>query len=426
VNPRLGFKLGWRAFVTRSGVGGGRFLWSSSLALALGLVPLVVVLSIADGMIDSISSRTIETLLSHEQAWPVTLNADQDLQEKLSKVAGFRAAYREQSGFGLAYSQMARLGVTLRGEEDRWAGDPGVRRFLSADSGTLVFPDQESLWVGREASVRLGVKVGDQLKVLTTRTGGTLRIPRVTTFTVRAIVSVGYQELDRLWVFLPVETSVRLLDPLQNPVFFGIKSDRPLSETPAFLKQVREVLGRNWQVYSWQTTGRSQFLNYQATRFLLLLVMALIVLVAGINIATSMVTLVRQRREETAILKALGASVGLVRFQFLVLGLCAGLLGTLAGIGLGVLAAVEINALAFALEAVLNGFSALRAWLMATDATFVHLLNPAYYLETLPVKFDLALLALVAAGSVTLAVVASAVPAFQASRQRPIEVLRRV
>jgi lipoprotein-releasing system permease protein len=63
---------------------------------------------------------------------------------------------------------------------------------------------------------------------------------------------------------------------------------------------------------------------------------------------------------------------------------------------------------------------------MATDVTFVHLLNRAYYLETLPVKFDLALLALVAAGSVTLAVVASAVPAFQASRQRPIEVLRRV
>jgi len=426
VNPGLSLKLGWRAFATRGGVGGGRFLLSSSLALALGLVPLVVVLSIADGMIDSISSRTIETLLSHEQAWPVTSQAKEDLSQKLSGVAGFRAAYREQSGFGLAYSQTARLGVTLRGVEDRWARDPGVRKFLRADTGTPVFADSQSLWVGREASARLGVKVGDHLKILTTRSGGTLSVPRVTTFTVRAIVSVGYQELDRLWVFLPVETSMRLLDPLQNPVFFGIKSDRPLSETAAFLKEVRQVLGRDWQVYSWQTTGRAQFLNYQATRLLLLLVMALIVLVSGINIATSMVTLVRQRREETAILKALGASVGLVRLQFMVLGLCAGLLGTSAGMGLGVLVAMEINALSGALEAVLNGFSALRAWVSGTDPTLVQLLNPAYYLESLPVKFDPSLLAMVAAGSIALAVIASAVPAFQASRQRPIEVLRRV
>jgi lipoprotein-releasing system permease protein len=54
-----------------------------------------------------------------------------------------------------------------------------------------------------------------------------------------------------------------------------------------------------------------------------------------------------------------------------------------------------------------------------------HLLDSAFYLETIPVKFDPVVLAVAALGSVSLAVLASWFPARRAARERPLDVLRR-
>ncbi len=423
---RLSWFLGWRVFRGQLGPHGDRFLRAGSWALALGLVPLVLVLSIADGMIEGISLRTIETLLSHQQAWPLTVNPSDDVEQRLREVPGFRSAFAEQQGYALAYSATARLGINLRGVDRRWSEDPGVRAYLKAVQGDLEFSGPRTAWVGKEAAARLGLSVGDTIKVLTSRGMGTVRVPRVSSFRIGAIVTVGYQELDKLWVFVAREEAQRLLDPEESPVFWGIKSNLPLADTAGFLEDVRRALGPDWQVESWETTGRSQFLNYQATRWLLLLVMALILVVSAVNISTAMVTLVQQRRQETAVLKALGASAHLIRGQFIVLGLLAGVFGTAVGLGLGVVAAWGINVLMSTVETVFSAFSALRGWLTGTPGEVWKILDSAYYLETLPVKFDVPLLLLMATGSVALSVVASAVPAWKAARQLPLEVLRRV
>jgi len=272
------------------------------------------------------------------------------------------------------------------------------------------------VWIGREAAQKLSLGPGDEVKLLTTRSQGSLIVPRVTTVRIAAVVSVGYQELDRLWLFAPLALTRSVLDSREDPLFWGVKGDFPLDRTPAFLTGVRRVLGAGWQSVSWESTGRSQFLNYQATRALLAVVMALVLLVAAVNVSTAMVTTVGERRRDTAILKALGASDRLVRGQFLVLGLGAGLLGTAVGLGAGMFLAIGVNTLVGLVDALVGLFS--------PGGSF-HLLNTAYYLETIPVKFDPLALGVAAAGSVVLAVLASWWPARKAARERPIEVLRR-
>ena len=423
MKPFLAWRLGWRAFTARGPRATSRFLLSSSLAMALGLVPLVVVLSIADGMIDGISARTIETALYHVQAWPISGSEETReqtrgrLEASLRPVPGFRSLWPEQQGFALAYAPAGRLGLSVRGINPSWpALDPGAGRYLKAVEGTLTMPEPDSVWIGREAARRLGVKPGDELKLLTTRSRGSLTFPRVTPVKVAAVVSVGYQELDRLWLFAPLDLTSALFDPGEEPVFWGIKADVPLEKTPAFLQGVRRALGPDWQAVSWQTTGRSQFLNYQATRALLAVVMSLILLVAAVNVSTAMVTTVGERRRETAILKALGASDSLIRRQFLVLGLGSGLIGTLVGLGVGLLVAWGVNGLVAGVDSAVSLF---------TGGSF-HLLDSAFYLESIPVKFDPVVLGAACAGSVLLAVLASWFPARRAARERPLEVLRRV
>ena len=107
--------------------------------MALGLVPLVVVLSIADGMIDGISARTIETALYHVQAWPISGSEETReqtrgrLEASLRPVPGFRSLWPEQQGFALAYAPAGRLGLSVRGINPSWpALDPGAGRYLKA------------------------------------------------------------------------------------------------------------------------------------------------------------------------------------------------------------------------------------------------------------------------------------------------------
>jgi len=407
--------------------GASKLLLSSSLAMALGLVPLVVVLSIADGMIEGISSRTIETALYHVQIFSVVgseggpdaevLNRA-ELQESLKGIPGFRSLWPEQQGFVLAYSSGGtRLGLTLRGIDPRWPQeDPGAEKYLKSLSGRLTMEGPHDVWIGREAAVKLGLKVGDELKLLTTRSQGTLTVPRVTSVRISAVVSVGYQELDRLWLFAPLELTQTLLDSREDPVFWGVKGDFPLEQTSLFLKEIRRALGLSWQAHSWQTTGRSQFLNYQATRALLAVVMALVLLVAAVNVSTAMVTAVGERRRETAILKALGASDRLIQGQFLTLGFGAGLLGTTVGLSTGMLLALGVNGLVGLVDSLISLF---------TPGGTYHLLDSAYYLESIPVKFDPLALGAAALGSVVLAILASWWPARRASRERPLEMLRR-
>ena len=405
----------WKSF-TR---GQSRLLWASSLAMALGLVPLIVVLSIADGMIEQISARSIETAYYHVQLWQrggadwTQLTAE--LRTHLAGVPGVRAVWPEQQGFALGYAPAGRLGLSVRGIEPGWAHDPGVARFLKSE-GELAMDGPNDVWIGREAARKLQLRPGDTLKLLTTRSRGALTIPRVTEVRIAAIVSVGYQELDGLWLFAPLGLTTTLFDAREQPVFWGVQTGLPLSQTDAFLAAVKRVAGTGYTAASWETIGRSQFLNYAATRALLAVVMGLILLVAAVNVSTAMVTTVAERRRDTAILKALGARRGLIGRQFLVLGLLAGVAGTALGVGAGMLAAWSVNGLIGAADSLVSLLS----------GSAVHLLNPEYYLETVPVRFDPVTLGSAAAGSLLLSVVFAWWPAHRASKERPMDALRRV
>jgi lipoprotein-releasing system permease protein len=411
----LAWRLAWKSF-TR---GQARLLWASSLAMALGLVPLVVVLSIADGMIEQISARSIETAYYHVQLWQRTSADWTDmtpvLQAKLEKVPSFRGLWPEQQGFALGYSSAGRLGLSVRGIDPRWATDPGVTRFLTS-TGDLSMSGPNDVWIGRDAARKLHLEPGDSLKLLTTRSHGALTIPRVTEVRVAAVVSVGYQELDGLWLFAPLSLTTTLFDFREQPVFWGVQTSGPLSATPSFLAAVKAAAGSDFEASSWETIGRSQFLNYAATRALLAVVMGLILLVAAVNVSTAMVTTVAERRRDTAILKALGASHRLVGRQFLLLGLFAGVAGTALGVGTGMLVAWSVNGLISLADSVISLFS----------GSAVHLMNPEYYLESVPVKFDPITLSAAAAGSLLLSVVFAWWPAYRASKERPMDALRRV
>ena len=121
----------------------GRGLIGAVLAVGLSLIPLVVVLEVANGMIEGITRRFIEIDTYHLQ---LSLYDDMDLSRReqlalsFQKVRGVITAFPERQGLGLVKSRNALSGVQIRGiPPELYREDEAFRRFLKIDSGLFGF-----------------------------------------------------------------------------------------------------------------------------------------------------------------------------------------------------------------------------------------------------------------------------------------------
>ena len=192
------------------------------------------------------------------------------------------------------------------------------------------------------------------------------------------------------------------------------------------------ALPEGYTVYTWRELNRAQFQSFTTTRMLLLFIMFLIVLVASVNVSSALVMLVMERRREIAILKSTGARPGDIAFAFLLSGFLTGAGGVLLGVPAGILCALNINGIFAFMERAINGLSAACYYAFAPLAgrtpapVGIHLLDPAYYLETIPIHIEPGKLFAIAAGTLVLSVIVSAIPAYRAGQEKPIDTMRKI
>lgn len=429
---RVAAALAWRALAPR---GGGHGLAGAVAAMGLSLVPLVLVVVVSNGMIEGITRRIIEAGTYHLQvALPSALPDEEvaGLVEAVRRLPAVRLAFAETQGLALVYSPKGRLGLQVRAvPPDLYASDAGLRQTLRLQAGGFDL-SQRSVVLGAAVAQELGVSVGDEIRLLTARPIRGRFVPRVTRFVVGGLFSSGYQELDRGWVYCSVEEGRRILPADSGRLVLAVKLHdlARLQEAALAVERVVARAGLPARVAGWYELEENQYRSFQTTRALLILIMALIVLVAAVNVSSALVMIVLEKRSEIAILKSMGAAPGLLAGSFVAAGFLAGSLGALVGVPLGLLVAVNVNVIVRALEATVNAALAAAA---AAAALFggaaehrpLLLLNPAFYLESIPVRISLAETAAIAAAAILVSTAASYLPARRAAAVKPLEVLRR-
>lgn len=435
---RLAPRLAWRYLVRRRGAAGaGAYLGGAALGIGLSLVPLIVVLEVSDGLIAGITRRYLEVGSYHLQvglpsgaaAGAARGRLLDDLAARLELGLGRGTiAARERRGVALAAAGARRQVVTVRAlDADLYRRDAGLRRYLTVEAGEFDLQGR-GVALSREVARQLGVQVADRLLLVTALDRGAgLLVPKLTPLEVRAIVATGYQELDKLWVFVSHATGDRLLPPGSGRAFVGLKIDDPFADLGPVLAAVAAAAGPGHPIYTWYQLERANYDSFATSRALLLLIMALIVAVAGVNVASATVTAALARRQETAFLKSQGLPPEVVFWSLTGSGLLAGVLGTATGIAGGLAAALNINEVVAGLEAIATAAQAAVMLLTSAPAApqAVTLVDRSFYLEQIPIEVELAPLCVVAGGSIALAALAAAIPAARAARRLPLEVLRR-
>jgi lipoprotein-releasing system permease protein len=413
---------------------GRRYLRGAVFGVALSLVPLVVVLVVADGMIEGITARYIEAGTYHLQAQSFVSPDPEAMSEAVRALrasGAVKAAFAERQSYGVALFGSRTAGLALRAVEPDFLSDPGTAAYLKASSGEARLEKSNEILLGEALAKDLGAKVGDAVSVVTTRSssfaGDSSLVPKVSVFRVRGIVSAGYRQLDALWAFIPLKAGDRLFAAGNSRSIVGIKVADPYGDLERERTAVQSALSIDWGVLTWPEVERNVFKSFSTTRALLLLVMALAVAVAAINVSSALVMLVLERRRDIAILKSAGASPGFIGRVFLLAGLGIGGLGTILGIAAGSLVAWRINDLISLIEKAANLFARLGSALSgaASPPAAIKLLDPAYYIESIPVHLRPGELALVAAACLLLCLAASLVPARRASRLPPMEIFRK-
>ena len=147
----------------------------------------------------------------------------------------------------------------------------------------------------------------------------------------------------------------------------------------------------------------------EVERNVMFIILSLIVLVAALNIVSGLMMLVKDKGRDVAILRTMGATRGAVMRVFLITGASIGIIGTMAGLVLGVIFCMNVESV-----------RAFAAWLTSTT-----IFDPnVYYLTRLPADIDVRETGSIVAMALVLSVIATLYPSWRASTLDPVEALR--
>ena len=212
--------------------------------------------------------------------------------------------------------------------------------------GTLDgFDGKEGVAVGTRLANDLNVKLGDQVTLLTPRGASTAlgTAPRVKRYPIVAIFEIGMSEYDSSIMFMPLAEAQRYFiqarqrHRARGRARFARRGERARAEDH------RRPAAPRIYISDWRQRNATFFTALQVERNVMFLILALIVLVAALNIISGLIMLVKDKGHDIAILRTMGATRGAVMRIFFITGASIGIVGTLAGLVLGVLVCANIE-----------------------------------------------------------------------------------
>ncbi|HEX8891437.1 MAG TPA: ABC transporter permease [Pyrinomonadaceae bacterium] len=257
--------------------------------------------------------------------------------------------------------------------------------------------------LGSELAARTGLHVGDTATIISGETTLTPvgLAPRYRRVRVAGIFQSGLYEYDSAWVYLSLDTAASFAGgnaPSASIISIEVKDIYAVEQVSA---RIREQLGGEYTTVTWQEANRPLFAALALERRMGLFIIGLIILIAVLNITTTLVLIVTERRSDIAILSAMGARARSIMLLFVIEGAVVGIIGTIAGVALGLAAS----------------FIGDRYKLVSLPADIYSIGNVPFHTHTLDV-------ALAAAVALLLSLLAAIYPARAAARFRPAEALR--
>ncbi|PYD88877.1 lipoprotein-releasing ABC transporter permease subunit [Pseudomonas syringae pv. pisi] len=402
---------------TRAGKRSGRSSFISFISLisvagiALGVAALIIVLSVMNGFQKQVTDRML-SVLAHIEVFDASGSLPDwraSAQEALRNPNVLGAApFVETQGLlvrdGVMRPSIVR-GV-LPGEEDNVST---VARQVRAGSFDALKPGSFNIVLGYALARALGVGLGDKVTMVLAQGQVTPAgmVPRTRSFTVAGIFEAGHFDFDAALSFIHVEDAQRL-ERLPAPSGLRLRIAN-MREAPEVAEQLKGQMTGDLTVRDWPKLNANWYAAVQTEKKMMFIILTLIIAVAAFNLVSSLVMTVTEKQADIAILRTLGSSPQSIMKIFMVQGGVIGVLGTLAGVGMGVAVSLNIDVIVPFIERLLG---------------VEFLSKDIYLISTVPSDLHGPDVAVIGVISVLLAFAATVYPSWAASRVKPAEALR--
>ncbi len=383
----------------------------SFIGIMLGVATLIIVMSVMNGFRIELFDKILG-LNGHMLVRPLAREFTDysDVASRIRKTEGVVHAFPIVEGQALISTNVASNGVFVRGVRET-----DLKSLESVSSkirfGTLDgFDRRGGAAIGTRLANTLGVTLGDEITIVSPRGASTPfgTAPRVRRYPITAIFEIGMSEYDATIAFLPLEEAQKFFNIPGAVHVIEVLIDNP-DRVDVLEPAVSAAAGDEMLITDWRQRNATFYNTLQVERNVMFLILTLIVLVAALNIISGMIMLVKDKGRDIGILRTMGASRGAVMRVFFITGASIGVVGTLAGLILGVLVCVNI-------EEIRQGIS----WLTSTQL----FPSEVYFLSRMPAEMDPWEVATVVIMALTLSIIATLYPSWRAARLDPVEALR--
>jgi len=382
---------------------------ASLLGIALGVAALIIILSVMNGL----ETETRTRLLS------VNAHATIASRDGIADWRGWQSRLKDAPGVTgvapyVAIEGMLAAGTNLRPalvrgvapDEERAVSE--IERELVTGSLADLAPGAHRILLGRSLALRLGVSVDDAVTLLVPRVSKGSVQPRYAAFTVAGIFEAGIQDNDSGLAFIDLEDASELKGLRGAAEGVAVRLANPL-DIEAFRAREQGALPPGLKYSDWAEDHRNLFTAIHIEKVMMRIILMFIVAVAAFNIVASLMMVVIDKQKDIAILRTCGLEASRVARIFLVQGAMIGLIGTLGGIALGVVCALNIDVIV--------------PWL---EDTFHFKIMPGdvYYVTQLPSEVHLFDVVTIPAAAFLVALLATLYPARRAAAVAPAVALR--
>jgi lipoprotein-releasing system permease protein len=384
----------------------------SFLGIASGVAVLVVVMSVMNGFRTELINKIVG-LNGHILIHPLDNEGIKDVEsinEILNSIDGIEKTVPMIESQLLAMGESQSSGVLVRGISSKDIDK------IDIVSSNIILGDKNNLAngqviIGSRLASSLSLSLGSNMTLISPRgissPFGT--IPRSYSYDVGAIFEIGMTDYDSSIVFQNIETLRQLLNLGDVVGVIEVFVDNP--DKSLYYKDLIDNELRDYRVFSrdWRETNSTLKQVLTVERNVMFLILSLILVIAGLNIISGLIILVKDRSREISILRAMGMRKISIARIFVYTGAKIGIFATFTGLLIGILFSIYIDEIRLAISSILN----------------VTLFSPeVYFLIQMPSEILISEVITIAIMSLSLSIISTIYPAYRSISKDPAEALR--